>query len=232
VLIVWKGGSSKIKLTSDETIGVIFGVGGAVTLLVSIIFLPYLYRKVVLDDWQLHWWHIPLGPLLLRRGEVPPKPEGRKGIQDYYSGHMTREELEAKRAGETAANSEDVEKHPKVEEGKKNDNSSEAIAPNSPEIVGQKHKISASLEAVYGRPGGPWYTPAILFWHAKRAFFHGVEKDVISLQSKRNLLSGDGEDMHARAAHYDNKVEYMYSFLQVLTAATASFTHGANDVSK
>jgi len=227
VLIVWKGGSSKIKITSDETIGVIFGVGGAVTLLVSIIFLPYLYRKVVLDDWQLNWWHIPLGPLLLRRGEVPPKPEGHEGIQDYYRGHLTREELEARSAGEMAANREDVEKHPKVGEH----NSSEVIAPDSPEIVGQKRN-STSLEAVSGKPDGAWYTPATLFWYAKRAFFHGVEKDVVSLQSKRNILSGDGEDMHARATHYDNKVEYMYSFLQVLTAATASFTHGANDVSK
>lgn len=37
---------------------------------------------------------------------------------------------------------------------------------------------------------------------------------------------------HAHAQHYDNRAEYMYSFLQIMTAATASFTHGANDVSK
>lgn len=47
-----------------------------------------------------------------------------------------------------------------------------------------------------------------------------------------NLLTGDLELMHAHATHYNNKVEHMYSFLQVMTAATASFTHGANDVSK
>jgi sodium-dependent phosphate transporter len=48
---------------------------------------------------------------------------------------------------------------------------------------------------------------------------------------KRNLvLKWDLEDMHARATHYDNRVEFMYSTLQILTAAAASFTHGANDV--
>jgi len=51
------------------------------------------------------------------------------------------------------------------------------------------------------------------------------------MQNKRSVLSGDVEEIHAHAAHYDNKAEYMYSFLQVMTAATASFTHGANDIS-
>jgi sodium-dependent phosphate transporter len=36
--------------------------------------------------------------------------------------------------------------------------------------------------------------------------------------------------MHSRAAHYDNQTEHLYSFLQVLTAATQSFAHGSNDV--
>lgn len=36
--------------------------------------------------------------------------------------------------------------------------------------------------------------------------------------------------MHARAPPYDNCAEYMYSTLQILTAATASFTDGADDV--
>ena len=45
------------------------------------------------------------------------------------------------------------------------------------------------------------------------------------------MLSPDMEEKHALAAHYDNKAEFMYSFLQIMTACTASFTHGANDVS-
>jgi sodium-dependent phosphate transporter len=50
------------------------------------------------------------------------------------------------------------------------------------------------------------------------------------MQKRNVVLKWDLEDMHARAERYDNRAEYMYSALQILTAAAASFTHGANDV--
>ena len=36
--------------------------------------------------------------------------------------------------------------------------------------------------------------------------------------------------VYAHASKYQNEVEYLYSFVQILTACTASFAHGANDV--
>jgi len=72
----------------------------------------------------------------------------------------------------------------------------------------------------------------MLFWYIKLGLFHGVDQDVVGHQSSGGGLSGNLDDMHARAARYDNRAEYLYSFLQIMTAATASFTHGANDVSK
>lgn len=33
-----------------------------------------------------------------------------------------------------------------------------------------------------------------------------------------------------QATKYKNEVEYLYSFVQIITACTASFAHGANDV--
>ncbi|ETN40066.1 uncharacterized protein HMPREF1541_04341 [Cyphellophora europaea CBS 101466] len=36
--------------------------------------------------------------------------------------------------------------------------------------------------------------------------------------------------VYAHAPKYQNEVEYLYSFVQIITACTASFAHGANDV--
>lgn len=245
MLIVWKGGASRITLTSNETIGVIIGVGACVALLVAIFFLPWLYRRLIKDDWELRWYHIFMGPLLLKRGEVTPSAEDSDHIvQNYYRGHLTMDELHAKQAldsDEHVKNQEhvadpspnttstDLESHTDVPEHAEKSALSIDASKSKPILpVRLDHK-----PIVGPKPEGKFFTSPVLFWWFKNIVFHGVDQDIVGQQNlDRNFLAGDLVAMHARAEHYNNKVEYMYSFLQVMTAATASFTHGANDVSK
>ncbi|KAL4873949.1 hypothetical protein BDV12DRAFT_537 [Aspergillus spectabilis] len=226
MLIVWKGGSSRIDLSEGEIAGTVVGTGGMMALLTGIFLVPWLYRRVIKDDWELKPWHLIQGPLLFRRPEPNPRPEGVQTVQDYYRGHKTMEELEASRAG---GNDEESEGNLKASREPSSEDPKE-----SPRVAAVAHEPEndqpEAINISGPRPEGSWFHPAVLFWALKKALFNGIEKDVVSLQQKRNILSGDLEKTHAHAAHYDNRAEYMFSFLQVLTACTASFTHGANDV--
>lgn len=229
MLLLWKGGSYKINLNDAELVGCIIGAGAAWALVVCVTLMPWLYRVVIKDDWELRWWHIPMGLLLLRRGEPQPPPEGHDGgIRDFYEGHMTMEELQARRA---AANG-DVEVTGEAKQVKDN-TTNEALAVSSTSgSANLDHPRPVHHKKIVGpRPEGAWYSGPVVFWGFKSAIFHGVDQDVVSMQNKRNALAGDLEEMHAHATHFDNRAEFMYSFLQVMTACVTSFTHGANDIS-
>ncbi|KAJ1644142.1 hypothetical protein LPJ64_004154 [Coemansia asiatica] len=52
----------------------------------------------------------------------------------------------------------------------------------------------------------------------------GIRKDVRNLENKKLA------DVHEAAKKFDDDTEYLFSFLQVITACLASFAHGSNDV--
>ncbi|KAJ3211634.1 Na+/Pi symporter [Dinochytrium kinnereticum] len=59
----------------------------------------------------------------------------------------------------------------------------------------------------------------------KSLLYNSIFMDVASVQRETSA-----EEAHKVAILYDNKTEFLYSFLQVMTAAFASFSHGSNDV--
>lgn len=220
MLLIWKGGSYEVNLQGGEIPGVIIATGAGWGLLMTIFLVPWLYRVVIKEDWQLRAYHIFLGPLLLRRGPVPPPPANFQGVvRNFYEGHLTREELDARRTQHASTVSEDVEgQHESKVAG--SDSSEQAADEGAP-----KHK-----SMIGPKPDAPWYSGAFLWWCIKKAILNGVDHDIVSSQSEKSVVAGDVEEIHARARHYDNRTEFLYTFLQVMTAASASFTHGANDV--
>lgn len=239
MLIVWKGAASLDldNFGTANTLGTIFGVAGGVAALSCFFLLPFLWVKLAREDWKLTQFDIIKGPFLLRRPDAGPMPEGHQLVPDYYAGHHTKEELAARGpARQVGPNDEESSSRDGAASDEISAEKSGAYA-RQPSVVAATPAISAEEPAPVQRK---WYEP-VQIWHTiKWTFFRGVMIDIVSEQTsggnneikfiQRLLVGKNLEQKHALVEHYDLKTEHLYSFLQVLTAATASFTHGANDV--
>ncbi|UNI16029.1 hypothetical protein JDV02_002505 [Purpureocillium takamizusanense] len=241
MLVVWKGVQVSDLSTRDVLIS-IFGAATGGALLQAVFVMPYLWVRIMREDWTLKWYHVFQGIHLLRREPPPPTPYGfvKPQIKDYYQGHLTAEELQYVRASEALLRSVQTpsgEQPPPTADEDKDDElmlppPAQAPTPRQPESPSSSRRTSHGVDAglTPPRPAGPSTSLPVVTWKINRFLLRGIEKDVVSMQTRNAVLQWDIADMHSRAARYDNRAEYMYSALQILTAAAASFTHGANDV--
>ncbi|KAK2609081.1 hypothetical protein QQS21_002308 [Conoideocrella luteorostrata] len=230
MLVVWKG-IHVVELTTTQTVFAIFvsATGGALIQMTFV--MPYLWVRIMRADWTLKWYHVFQGLWLFRRDPPPPTPRGfvKPQIKDYYRGHLTQEELQYLRASETLLQSvqaSSFEHQPAT--GK--DGELSLPPPAASSTISTRRSSQSQEELIPPRPPGPWSSFPVITWRINRLLLRGIEQDVISMQKRNAVLKWDLDDMHSRASRYDNRAEYMYSALQILTAAAASFTHGANDV--
>lgn len=246
--IVYKGspnlGLNKKPAWYVATVTVSCGVGLA--LVSFLLFVPYLYAKVVKRDHTVRWYHMFQGPLLFRR----PAPEGAEvaRVPDYAVVQHHDEEIKP--------------------ELKKSDSSDGEISPADHEkgvVVSEERQLSykelmqqgqdrfhARLRQKSGALGwamrylhenkiqtGEIYEKKNMIITLKRipamivvGALYGVNYDIHAAQTG---IHGTPEGrrmerVYSHAPKYANEVEHTYSFVQVLTACTASFAHGANDI--
>ena len=105
----------------------------------------------------------------------------------------------------------------------------------------KKGPIGWAMRTLHENPvgAGSVYEKHNMIAHAKRmpayiivAFMYGLYYDIHTAQvGIQNTPEGRRmERVYNHATKYPNEVEYLYSFVQIITACTASFAHGANDV--
>ena len=67
--------------------------------------------------------------------------------------------------------------------------------------------------------------PVVALLYGLHYDIHKAQVGVLGTPEGRRM-----DRVYAHAPKYANEVEYLYSFVQIITACTASFAHGANDV--
>jgi len=254
--IVYKG-SPNLGLNKKPgwyVAAVTMGTGAGVAVLAAIFFVPFVHAKVIKKDYTVKWWMFIYGPALFKR--PAPEDASRAVVPDYAV--VQEEEIEQATPAESVsgdgldakkgvAASDEPEKNLAANEVRQHTQASyrEALEEGDRKLHAKMMKKSGPLgwamRTLHDNPMGAgqiyeWHNAKIL---AKRipamivvGALYGLHYDIHAAQSG---ISGtpDGERMqrvYASAEKYPNEVEHTYSFVQILTACTASFAHGANDI--
>ncbi|KAJ9294738.1 hypothetical protein DTO271G3_6658 [Paecilomyces variotii] len=242
--IVYKG-SPNLGLSKKPgwyIAAVTMGTGGGLAILSAIFFVPYVYSKVIKKDYTVKWWMVIYGPLLFSR-PAPPDAERAK-VPNYAVVQHDEDE---------SNNSVSDQGEEPIGQNEKQLCTSETAQPTYKEIMAQgEDRLHAKLRQTRGpmgwamrtlhdNPMGPGqiYELENMKILAKRipamvvcGALYGFHYDIHAAQTG---ISGtpDGrrmERVYAHAEKYPNEVEHTYSFVQIITACTASFAHGANDI--
>jgi phosphate/sulfate permease len=226
--------------------GIVLGVFFGALALTYIFFVPYFKARLVRKDARLRLRHVILGPLLLR--ENPPifwPAKSDSAVKDYYHTSLENdsnndETLKKEKRhdddasnnvlggptdsnnttdGDKIANSDASNGHAKTQRD------AEAAAPQGAMIT----KIGPSLIEPEDRWLKPYkhlslFNPTRLGFMLKYFFFQGVSRDCVSHSSVELA------NVHSKAKVYDNRVEHLWTYAQVVSAMTMSIAHGSNDV--
>lgn len=244
--IVYKGSPNlNLNKRPDWYIAsVTVGVGAGLAVLSAIFFVPWLHAKVIKKDYTVKVWHIVYGPALWFR-EAPADAVTAK-VPNYAV--VQPEDDESASDTNTTTSLDDKindEKNMTVQEVGPVRTHAEIQAQGIERLHAKLRKnrgpIGWAMRTLHDNPMGAGRIyelhnmatllkriPAMIVCGA----LYGMYYDVHAAQ---NGMHGTPEGarmerVYAAATKYPNEVEHTYSFVQIITACTASFAHGANDI--
>lgn len=223
--IVYKGSPSlNLDDLPEVTVALAIVLTALVAAILSVLFwLPYVYRMVVKKDYTLKWWHFIYGPLLWKRPDPEPLPEGDAGITLVKDYRVVGRDQAQTTEGSPVEDPEKGEGEKSTSSDPEADTHVCTCRPTVPLAeVDQKDEII-----------GLWILPRNLLILGKRFVKKVTSGSSVDIH-ERQAASGEAERLkkiHEMTHQYDNDTEHLYTYLQVLTACVNSFAHGANDVS-
>ncbi|TKA83460.1 hypothetical protein B0A55_00571 [Friedmanniomyces simplex] len=253
--IVYKGSPNLglNKKPSWYVAAVTMGTGGGVALLAALFFfVPFIYQRVVRKDQGVKCYMFPLGPLLFRRAVVA---EADHAKLPNYAVVQDDDASKTRVSTDAGSDSDGDVKTPHI----RGDNEKALTMTETAEIQKTYKELRAegqekvlfkmraergpfgwAMRTLHDNPTGPGqvYERDNLLIIAKRlpamvvaGLLYGVHYEIHAAQSGiAGTLEGERmKRVYAQAKKYPDEVVHTYSFVQVLTACTASFAHGAND---
>ncbi|KAJ4286216.1 hypothetical protein N0V88_008079 [Collariella sp. IMI 366227] len=237
--VVYKG-SPKLGLNKKPAwyiAAVTMGTGGGVAILSAFFFVPFVHAKVIKKDYTVKWWMFVYGPLLFKR--PAPADAEHANVPDYAV--VQEEESEGKQAPTPPENPEKKLIEVEIPQLTYKELAAESDRKLNERLCKKRGPIGWAMRTLRDNPmgAGEIYEMHNIKTFLKRvpamavcALLYGLHYDIHAAQSG---IAGtpEGQRMqrvYAYAKKYPNEVEHTYSFVQVLTACTASFAHGANDI--
>ena len=230
---------------------VTMGTGGGVAILAAIFFVPFVHARIIKRDAGVKWYMFIQGPLLFRR---PWPQDGERAVVPNYAVVQHDEdetvvdfassETDAPISKQVVDNEKAFDQIAREISGKQlttkelNELSEKRL---NEKLMKGKGPLAWALRTLRDNPMG---AGQIYEFHnmkivAKRipayvvcGALYGLHYDIHAAQSG-TAGTPEGARMarvYEHAPRYSDEVEHSYSFVQVLTACTASFAHGANDI--
>ncbi|KAF2788344.1 putative sodium/phosphate symporter [Melanomma pulvis-pyrius CBS 109.77] len=240
--------------------GVTMGTGGGVALLAALFFVPFVYARIINRDHTVKWYMFVQGPLLFKRTppadadriNVPNYAVVQDEDDEEHSSTRSPDSIDEidviKGDGSlpTTNQAHAVNEKSLADVESKQHNYQELMAAAQEKFHARLRRkrgpLGWAMRTLHENPIGPgeiyeFANIKILFVKRIPAMIvcgalYGLHYDIHAAQSGIHGTP-EGKRMQGvydAAKKYPNEVEHTYSFVQVLTACTASFAHGANDI--
>ncbi|PYI09281.1 phosphate transporter [Aspergillus sclerotiicarbonarius CBS 121057] len=205
IVIAAPTASSPEAFGAGKAAGIVLGVFVGCLIVATVFFLPYFHRVLVKGDVRVRFYHLPLGPWLLRDDCLlywPAVPSS------HENGQTAVEKSNSGPAHTHQSHGSDLESA---------QNYVQSIH-SKPEQSSPRDRFLTPTQHL------PWLHPRKYWSWTKFLLLQGVTRDVLTTHSD-HLRS-----IHARAHRYDDRVEYLWRYCLVLAAILMSIAHGSNDV--